>query len=307
MLRTILFLLATLAYATIYASEIEISPKPGTYSSLDAVTITFSSDYELRLPSDLNEVKVYKEDVLFCAISKMSLIDSYVGPDFNVSHHAFKMTFAQPLTDIGNYSVRIPSGIIGLIDKEQNFSYYNEPITIDYYIRGYGNHMDYENGFKITPEPGEITSLEAIYIDFSDNDVQWIMDTSFMDISKDGEFYTSVYCKEDTQDPWRLEIILNKLADKAGTYKLTIPANKIPIIVDGYCMFFKEEINIEYTIREDAGIFDISMEDNSANLIGNFDTYNMQGMLVGKNLTPQQRNLLPKGIYIINGKKFVIN
>lgn len=82
-----------------------------------------------------------------------------------------------------------------------------------------------------------------------------------------------------------------------------IPANKCYITV---AKDSPDEYKIVSQAEYDADVEEISIDDYYGNSNGSADVYNIHGQLVLRNALPDQINTLPAGIYISNGKKYVV-
>ena len=95
--------------------------------------------------------------------------------------------------------------------------------------------------------------------------------------------------------PFGLSIDLSSLSLPTGAYTLVIPAKYVQIVSNDWEDFlYNPEISYNFELK-DAGVDSILTGNAAA------DIFNLQGLKVYNDV-----NSLPKGIYIINGKKFVV-
>lgn len=198
-----------------------------------------------------------------------------------------------PITEVGNYTIDVPSGFFNLGEQFEGAS--SRATTIYYEIAAP------HEGLAITANPaaGNVTEIPATIVISADCDEAGFENYDLMPTLVDDKNIS--YPLDVELDPidWNaIDIILKNGAITAdGTYTLTIPAGAIS---DGTGKSNDEE-KIVYIIGTGTGIDNIV-----ANAGGKVDVYTINGVSVLRNADAAAVKALKKGLYIINGKKVVI-
>lgn len=144
--------------------------------------------------------------------------------------------------------------------------------------------------YTVTPEPGEVTELSEIKLNFPEFECMEIYYHSQIKLAYDGEAISiGMDAAWDTPD---ITITPRTELTDAGTYVLNIPAGSIV----GYDNEWNEipspeDITLTWTISSTA------VEMQFASPEEDIVVYNLQGVRI------MDTENLPSGIYIINGKK----
>lgn len=198
-----------------------------------------------------------------------------------------------PITEVGNYTIDVPSGFFNLGEEFAGAS--SRAATIYYEIAAP------HEGLAITANPaaGNVTEIPATIVISADCAEAGFENYDLMPTLVDDKNIS--YPLDVELDPidWNaIDIILKDGAITAdGTYTLTIPAGAIS---DGAGKSNDEE-KIVYIIGTSTGIDNIV-----ANAGGKVDVYTINGVSVLRNADAAAVKALKKGLYIINGKKVVI-
>lgn len=149
---------------------------------------------------------------------------------------------------------------------------------------------DFKFTYTVTPEPGEVTELNEINLNFPEFEWMDIYIHSYITLTRDGE---SIKITSDAA--WEtpdITIIPSTTQTETGTYVLNIPAGTIVgSDYDWNSYNSPEDITVTWTICT------TGVEARLAEQEGETIVYNLQGVRI------MDTENLPSGIYIINGKK----
>ncbi len=203
-----------------------------------------------------------------------------------------------PITEVGNYIIDVPSGFFNLGEQFEGGS--NRATTIYYEIAAP------HEGLAITANPaaGNVTEIPE-RIEFTATELSMLAYNSDMEptlTDAAGNTYKVYFDYPTDWSKWNaVDVVLEKGAITAeGTYTLTIPAGALFNDSDGNYSNL-EDIVITYIIGSETGIDNIV-----ANAGGKVDVYTINGVSVLRNADAAAVKALKKGLYIINGKKVVI-
>lgn len=197
-----------------------------------------------------------------------------------------------PITEVGNYTIDVPSGFFNLGEEFAGAS--SRAATIYYEIAAP------HEGLAITANPaaGNVTEIPATIVISADCAEAGFENYDLMPTLVDDNNVSYALDVELGMGWNEINIILKNGAITAdGTYTLTIPAGAIS---DGAGKSNDEE-KIVYIIGTGTGIDNIV-----ANAGGKVDVYTINGVSVLRNADAAAVKALKKGLYIINGKKVVI-
>ena len=202
-----------------------------------------------------------------------------------------------PITEVGNYIIDVPSGFFNLGEQFEGGS--NRATTIYYEIKAQSTG---DVTVTLDPAPGTVTEIpEKIIVTLTEAQSAGTNGINPTLTDEKGNSYGI-----DLQIYWagewnQLEMNLTDGAITAdGTYTLTIPARALTWD-DNSDNVNKEDIVFTYIIGTGTGIDNIV-----ANAGGKVDVYTINGVSVLRNADAAAVKALKKGLYIINGKKVVI-
>ena len=170
---------------------------------------------------------------------------------------------------------------------------------------------------KITPEEGEVSSLKVFTLTFTNsaNERATVggFDTSKEIVLKDsqGSIATTGTIDLTDGDNWAEAIVtLSEEINTDGTYTLIIPEGTVyddqfdPYADDfgvSFGAIYYPELTFTYQVKT-TGIENATMDE----LTGEVSVYNTQGIFIRKADISVALKDLPKGIYIVNGKKIAV-
>lgn len=166
----------------------------------------------------------------------------------------------------------------------------------------------------VTPASGsKVTALDTITVEYTGglNSGYIVPDKSAILYDQTGAEVAHVevaeqYIPEDKYDDWnyvptKMFLILDQKVTKAGDYSFVIPAKYFSLGADMSSVLSKET-TVTYTVEEGTGISG-QFADNASK----YDVYTTAGVRVLSTTDKTQLGKLNSGLYIINGKKVVIN
>lgn len=214
-----------------------------------------------------------------------------VSQDNNENPYQFKLSLESPISKGGKYKIVVPRNTVLFVDEENDNTYDNESMEIEFSIEGETN-VSLEsvseiplNELKLTVEPcNNIAQSQS-----SDNLIT-------LSIVNDDDptivgFYSALINSDNTV---KLTLTANTSL-KSGNYIVDIP--------QGYFTFDSypnENIIIYFDDVKFAGINQIISNNEKLTI------FNTNGILIKNNATFSDLNKLDEGIYIVNGKKIII-
>lgn len=253
-----------------------------TFSYSDAINLSYAISDKIKIMTDGGRT-------LLCELG----FDDVKRPEGYEGTDKLCIVLDNPITEVGNYTIDVPSGFFNLGEQFEGGS--SRAATIYYEIAAP------HEGLAITANPaaGNVTEIPATIVISADCDEAGFENYDLMPTLVDDKNIS--YPLDVELDPidWNaIDIILKNGAITAdGTYTLTIPAGAIS---DGTGKSNDEE-KIVYIIGTGTGIDNIV-----ANAGGKVDVYTINGVSVLRNADAAAVKALKKGLYIINGKKVVI-
>lgn len=255
-------------------------------------TYSLESFY-IKFDQDVTPTKVIQSKVVY-----PDGTTKYATTSWSSANKRFMIFMDYPKTK-GNYTVTFPAGaasIDGVFNKE---------ITLNI------NYLDKnleDLTCTSTPKTGEnVSSLFMLYVNL-DPDTYTSASPYLGGITKtyfanddDAESSQMQYLKT-SKDPLKLYIELDSEVTEKGDYTWTIPENSINAVKKDGTQVINNAIQFFWSIRENGS----GVADSFADDVNSFDVYNAQGICILKNATRDQLKTLAKGLYIINGKTFII-
>ena len=95
--------------------------------------------------------------------------------------------------------------------------------------------------------------------------------------------------------------MLDNEVTELGDYTWTIPENSINAVKKDGTQVTNTGINFCWSIRKSGGVSEAFAED-----VTSFNVYSADGVAILKGATRDELNTLGKGLYIINGRTFII-
>lgn len=253
-----------------------------TFSYSGAINLSYAISDKIKIMTNGGRTLLYE-----LGFDDVKRPEGYEGTD------KLCIVLDNPITEVGNYTIDVPSGFFNLGEQFEGGS--SRAATIYYEIAAP------HEGLAITANPaaGNVTEIPATIVISADCDEAGFENYDLMPTLVDDKNIS--YPLDVELDPidWNaIDIILKNGAITAdGTYTLTIPAGAIS---DGTGKSNDEE-KIVYIIGTSTGIDNIV-----ANAGGKVDVYTINGVSVLRNADAAAVKALKKGLYIINGKKVVI-
>lgn len=161
------------------------------------------------------------------------------------------------------------------------------------------------------PAAGKVESLKDITLTFAESTFAFVNTEAEgkayllnIDTEEQIEVTLESASKDAETDLNKILAVVAEDVTEAGSYTLVIPAKAIAEGNDkenSRVVDYSPEIRIDYTIEKEEGdgIQAILAQGGTA------DIYSVTGLLVKKNATANDVKALKKGIYIVNGKKFI--
>ena len=294
------------------------SVDPTALTQEEAETVEVGVDSLATITITFDDV-VYFNDSLADTIEVSNMIQyyAYTVAKSEDNDSAIVITLGTTLTGVeGMYYIHLPEGLVGdSAAYSTNFEcgHANADTLLWYYT----NPVELDNG-TVTIDPADSTTVESLSsftITFEDWTYAYPVDgadeTPYI-TNEDGDIITEGTLKDKYSN--YMPITLDEEISDAGTYYLVIPADII-YLQDLIGNFEKNtELTFTYfigTVEEDSsedteegdedGISNVSVENN-----GTYDVYTVSGMHVMNTTDKSDLNSLPKGIYIVNGRKQVI-
>lgn len=259
-----------------------------TFSYSGAINLSYAISDKIKIMTNGGRTLLYE-----LGFDDVKRPEGYEGTD------KLCIVLDKPITEVGNYTIDVPSGFFNLGEQFEGGS--SRAATIYYEIKG---AVD-PNELVLTADPaaGAVAEIPATIHLTGNCEVVDIADYSLRPTLVDDKNVSYGVDYLLNMDDWNIQnivdITLNDGAITAdGTYTLTIPAGLIQNFDNGNT---NGELVIKYVIGTSTGIDNIV-----ANAGGKVDVYTINGVSVLRNADAAAVKALKKGLYIINGKKVVI-
>lgn len=202
-----------------------------------------------------------------------------------------------PYKNPGTYKIFIPAGFVKGIDFVEEYGNTNPAQVLTFFIRDENDPEPnpeitvYTVDPKVSPEEGTVEELNAIVISWGltiaaneDNTESATLNGENVELSING------------QD-------LNMTLDAAvtGVYTLNVPEGYVLIQDEEGKIYYSQALELAWTLDVNNGVCVIETDAE-----GYYKVYNLNGVNVLNTDKADMLNTLPKGIYIVNGKKVVI-
>lgn len=257
-----------------------------TFSYSDAINLSYAISDKIKIITNGGRTLLYE-----LGFDDVKRPEGYEGTD------KLCIVLDNPITEVGNYTIDVPSGFFNLGEQFEGGS--SRATTIYYEIKAQSTD---DVTVTLDPAPGTVTEIpEKIIVTLTEAQSAGANGINPTLTDEKGNSYGI-----DLQIYWdgewnQLEMNLANGAITAdGTYTLTIPAGALTWD-DNSDNVNKEDIVFTYIIGTSTGIDNIV-----ANAGGKVDVYTINGVSVLRNADAAAVKALKKGLYIINGKKVVI-
>lgn len=257
-----------------------------TFSYSDAINLSYAISDKIKIITNGGRTLLYE-----LGFDDVKRPEGYEGTD------KLCIVLDKPITEVGNYTIDVPSGFFNLGEQFEGGS--SRAATIYYEIKAQSTD---DVTVTLDPAPGTVTEIpEKIIVTLTEAQSAGANGINPTLTDEKGNSYGI-----DLQIYWdgewnQLEMNLANGAITAdGTYTLTIPAGALTWD-DNSDNVNKEDIVFTYIIGTSTGIDNIV-----ANAGGKVDVYTINGVSVLRNADAAAVKALKKGLYIINGKKVVI-
>lgn len=281
---------------------VSVLPEVGsTVDSIDEIILTFGEP----VACDDFEVNVYSAD--------QTLVTTGIGRVDYSEITMIVVNLKEPITEAGRYDVVIPSRVIingdyyesngeaGLCNPEYHLYY-----TIDGSVTPGIDPAEQEVFFydRVSPESGStVASLDVIKLWYPE-----IVDTTGKDAIIYNKADQSIVSYAQVLYDWDDDLLINvELEDpvtEAGEYEVVIPGRAICdgdfFMSEGKSGICNPEIKLTYIVDPELSAV------GSVAITSNCDVYDVQGRVVLRNASSAQLKSLPKGIYVVGGKKLVV-
>ncbi|MCH5239992.1 MAG: hypothetical protein J1F38_07195 [Muribaculaceae bacterium] len=307
-----------------------VSPMPSSYDEFDSFNVIWAENinqpYELSsqyaaLNDDSGKLEFNAEGISQFKVSlnnaeeveiRSITIEEFQADESGDSYPDAQLliTLADMQTEIdGEYSLLIPAGIINITTPYGIVV--NDEVTFTFILNA-------QEVFElpdptVIPTEGAVKDLKEVIISWQSVLGGWDLLTKNEENSgeitvtlNDEEFtdfetsftWSSIDAQTEGTDGNQLVITFGDNLDP-GTYSIMIPEGYINVTDIDNGTYPSQLINLTYTLEETTGIDNISSDDNVT-------IYNLNGVKVDSGVKKSSVNNLPKGIYIVNGKKVVV-
>ncbi len=262
---------------------------------------------------DVNNVNTYSlesfyikfdEDVTPTSViqSKVKYPDGsvkYISTSWSAANKRFMIFMNYPKTK-GSYEVTFPAGAAcadGVFNKD-----------IVLHVNYLEKNVE-ELACTSTPENGSnVESLKMLYINLDGDTYKSAspynggitMTYFYNDEISDPKDREMQYLKT-SENPLQLYVVLDNEVTELGDYTWTIPENSINAVKKDGTQVTNTGINFCWSIRKSGGVSEAFAED-----VTSFNVYSADGVAILKGATRDELNTLGKGLYIINGRTFII-
>lgn len=250
--------------------------------SIDYVYLTFSQDVT---PIDMIYSKVVYPDGSV----------KYARTTWSSQNKRFLIDFSFP-TEQGLYTVTVPEGICYNANGE-----FNKALTFELNLL----NAEYVNlGCTVDPADGStVQELSSITLTAADGYSELrpvnggiTMTYFYNDETPDNRTMYYLSTKNETN----LQIVLDNKVTEIGDYAWYIPENSIRGIKTDGSQVLNTAMTFTWSVRA-AGVVGINGDSDTL-----YDVYTVNGTQVMKQVKSADLNRLPKGMYIINGRTYIL-
>lgn len=277
--------------------EIELGSNPANEGTVDIkdnpFTLTLTAPGELGFYPNTSAT-------LVCKDAEYSGTATIVSAEVVDGNTVFTTQLSEPVLVNGDYTLKVPEGIIGDADYVQNF------------VTGKGN-IAYTATFTVTGGEGQkepakyelvptVTPADGSFILMSEFDkIVFVFPAGTKTTSDDARasmkcpeanYFDTAYYQKDTTDG-TFYLAFGTKPKRDGVYTMTMTKESFTN-ADG--SDFNPEITYTWEIKQ-SGVDSILTDEESE-----AGVYNLQGVYMGKSLEN-----LPAGMYIVKGRKVMVN
>lgn len=291
----------TLNYTVPRKFAYTIDPVPGSYESLETFTITYDEVKEIRI----NELQADEEGNGVIQLVVMGVADNHLPTSITAEGNKVTMTFPK-CVDPATYVLSLPSGAFSFVATD-NTEHTSVACDITYYIDNFPKPT-------VMPAEGEYTSLGDITITLADccTFASWIPSQKFALWKDNGNGQP----EGDAIGFWSRPAG----TDYKGSHSITLTPDQAYVLPDGKYVWGvnrRSAFSVNCSGTHPGGYnqggilyrFEIKNDTNGIHTIGTTDrvtVYNSAGILIMRDAEASQLLTLPRGLYIINGKKTVL-
>ena len=287
-----------MATASVAITEITPAPEDETLEEgISEFTLTFDKDVTLNAGEDAPAATLTSGSNVQIALTATAV---------EGATNQIRLTPAEAVTEAGTYTLNIPEMLV--LDAGGN---YNAATTQAYVIPEKPVTPETYEYESVDPAAGKVESLKDITLTFAEGTFAFVNTEAEgkayllnIDTEEQIEVTLESASKDAETDLNKILAVVAEDVTEAGSYTLVIPAKAIAEGNDkenSRVVDYSPEIRIDYTIEKEEGdgIQAIWAQGGTA------DIYSVTGLLVKKNATANDVKALKKGIYIVNGKKFI--
>lgn len=266
-----------------------VNPEEGDVENLSDFEIG-CQNYVTSITEDQNQKIVLNR----VENEEQTLIEEFTKDSITIENGTAKFSLSTPLTEDGFYELLIPEGFFTFTNESLDSKMLNSGREITYRIASIAENLEYE----ATPTPGIVSKLSEISLYFPNGA---------------GLGEGSPQLLIDDQDPINLngELSLPEdLTDTSSTIKFTLPqeyttnGKYVLLLPNGYVRDANGnatgEYRLEYTLDKATGIWVPVISGDKV------EVYSIDGVKVIEGGSLDVLKTLPRGLYIINGKKVIL-
>lgn len=239
-------------------------------------------------------------EMIMSKVTDPEEVVTYARTSWSSGNQRFMIDLGVTAKKPGVYTIEVPAGAAMNADGK-----FNEKISFRI------NYLEQKTeGIPCTsnPENGmDVAKLDKIYINapagykkispaLGGITKTYLYNDAFKD-DKDKTQMAYLHQENDT----RLSITLDKEVTEKGDYTLEIPAGSILGVKDDGTQVLSSAMTFVWGVRDLGAVEGIGIDG-----VDSFDVYDMNGVNILKNGTKDDLNRLGKGVYIINGRKYIL-
>lgn len=283
----------------------EISSQYATLNP-DSGKLEFNAEGISQFKATLNDV----EDIEIRAITIEEFQEDENSDNYPNAQLLITLADIQTVID-GDYSLVIPAGIINITTPD--FNVVNDEVTFTFTLKA-------QEVFElpapiVNPTEGAVNDLKEVIISWpavlggwdllnknqeNSSEVTVIVNSEEFTDFETTFTWSSIEVKTEEADGDQLVITFGNNYEP-GTYSISIPEGYINVTDIDRGTYSSQQINLTYTLEGTTAIDNLSGDDND-----NVSIYNINGLKVARGIEKSPVKNLPKGIYIVNGKKVVV-
>lgn len=284
-----------------------ITPENGSYFTEDnedwTVNLTWGDNYTITFNGDFSDLEglgISLKDGNGESIA-LNIEDNVYYDNWDQNSLIFNLEGLEE----GDYTLTIAADALFYMDMETLEAYLNPEIILTYHVGEIPiGYIDVEP--TATPDNSEaLAELTGVILSWGD-DVEMVSNPEFegnvtLNLTQIND---EVEAQEELNYVQNAEVVGNALVISFyemgnGIYTLTVPAEFVVITKDEV-QYYNKLVEMVYIVDSTVGITGISSDAN-----GMFTIYNLSGVKVATGNSDVVKSL-PKGVYVINGKKVAL-